>query len=89
MIDKKHDRKMKKDMDISCQTGRSGTMKATTQQPAKAMTTTTTREARHQLFSIDTAEADSLRHELFNIEEQDGPLPTEFSDRLNQALTKA
>jgi len=53
------------------------------------MNTTTTREARHQLFSIDTVEADSLRHELFNIEEQDGPLPTEFSDRLNQALTKA
>jgi hypothetical protein len=81
-------KKDKKDMDTTDQHGRSGTMKATTQQPAKTMNTTTTREARHQLFSIDTAEADSLRHELFNIGEQDGPLPTEFSDRLNQALTK-
>ena len=49
------------------------------------MTTTTTREARHQLFRIDTPEADTLRRELFEIEDQDGPLPIEFTDRFNKA----
>jgi hypothetical protein len=46
---------------------------------------TTTRDARQQLFRIDTAEADTLRRELFEIEDQDGPLPVEFVDRFNKA----
>jgi hypothetical protein len=46
----------------------------------------TTRQARHRLFTINTPEADSLRQELFNIEDQDGPLPTEFVNRFNKAI---
>ena len=34
-------------------------------------TTLTTREARQRLFTIDTPEADALRHKLFEVVEQD------------------
>ena len=33
-------------------------------------TTLTTREARQRLFTIDTPEADALRHKLFEVVEQ-------------------
>ena len=46
----------------------------------------TTRDARQQLSRIDTAEADALRRELFEIEDQDGPLPVEFADRFNKII---
>ena len=49
-------------------------------------TAITTREARHQLFQIDTNEANTLRRELFNIYEQDEPLPAEFVNRFNKAI---
>jgi hypothetical protein len=62
-------------------------MKGTTQQPTMTTAThITTRQARHRLFTINTPEADSLRQELFNIEDQDGPLPTEFVNRFNKAI---
>jgi hypothetical protein len=57
-------------------------MKATTH---ATDTTTSTRDARQQLFRIDTTEADTLRRELFEIEDQDGPLPIEFLERFNKA----
>ena len=47
---------------------------------------TTTREARYQLFQIDSKEADTLRLELFDIDDQDGPLPAQFVDRFNKAI---
>jgi len=49
-------------------------------------TAITTREARYQLFQIDSKEADTLRLELFNIYEQDEPLPAEFVNRFNMAI---
>ncbi len=49
-------------------------------------TVITTREARYQLFQIDSKEADTLRRELFDINEQDEPLPAEFVSRFNKAI---
>jgi hypothetical protein len=49
-------------------------------------TVITTREARYQLFQIDSKEADTLRRELFDINEQDAPLPAEFVSRFNKAI---
>ena len=62
------------------------TMKAISLTELETAMHITTRQARHRLFTIDTPEADSLRQELFNIEDQDGPLPTDFADRFNQAI---
>jgi hypothetical protein len=58
-------------------------MKATTNTTDLA---TSTREARYQLFQIDSKEADTLRLELFVIDDQDGPLPVEFLERFNKAI---
>ena len=49
-------------------------------------TTMTTRQARHALFEIDSQEADTLRHELFDILDQDALIPAEFVPRLEVCL---
>ncbi len=41
----------------------------------------TTREVRYELFHINSKEADELRIELFDIREQDAPLPKEYQKR--------
>lgn len=48
----------------------------------------TTRVARQTLFNINSAAADELRRELFNIADQDSDLPEEFIVRYATILAK-
>ena len=49
----------------------------------------TTREIRQILFRIDTPEADTLRHELFDVVEQDRLMPVEFFHRAEAIVSEA
>jgi hypothetical protein len=49
----------------------------------------TIREARASLFQLDSTAADLLRRELFEMDDQDEPLPAPFKIRLAQFFPPA
>jgi len=51
-------------------------------------TTLTTREARQRLFTIDTPEADALRHKLFDVVEQDERISGEDAVAFEDVILK-
>jgi len=44
------------------------------------------RELRYKLFQIDNADADKLRRELFELEDQDSPAPAELAHAAESIL---